>query len=390
MRDFLLLKIVIAVVLGTLFGVLIRAFDLAVLLQVALSTKHILGGIIFFAVPLVIIAFVTPAVVSAGKNAGSMTFSALAIAYISSLGAALLAMVAGYIIVPNLNINTNFADLVKLPELIFKLDIEPMFSVISSLLFSICFGLAVLYTKSRTLEALFDESCNVMLAILQKFIIPILPFFILTTFVELSYTGLITDQLPTLFKMVIIVLVGHIIWLCVLYAIGALVSGKSPFRVLKHYAPAYLTAVGTMSSAATLPVALSCASKSDALSPEIVKFAIPLGATIHLCGSVLTETFFVMGISYILTGAVPSLSVMIPFVVLLGVFAVGAPGVPGGTVMASVGIIVSVLGFDATAVGLVMAIFAVQDSFGTACNVTGDGALAMMLEGIYGKKEKSC
>ena len=225
--------------------------------------------------------------------------------------------------------------------------------------------------------------------LVNKLIIPILPFFICATFIELTYLGKITDQLPAFISMIVLVLIGHFIWLAVLYTIGGLISGKSPFRVLKHYAPAYLTAVGTMSSAATLPVALKCASKSDALDKDVVDFAIPMGATIHLCGSVLTETFFVMGISYILYGSLPDLTTMLVFIVLLGVFAVGAPGVPGGTVAASIGIITSVLGFDATGVGLVMAIFALQDSFGTACNVTGDGALALMLQGIFKKNKEN-
>ena len=156
-------------------------------------------------------------------------------------------------------------------------------------------------------------------------------------------------------------------------------------EVLKHYGPAYLTAVGTMSSAATLSVALSCAKKSKVLRSDMVDFGIPLFANIHLCGSVLTETFFVMVVSKILYGSLPGFGQMVLFCLLLGVFAIGAPGVPGGTVMASLGLITSVLGFDATGTALMLTIFALQDSFGTACNVTGDGALTLMLTG-YAKK----
>ena len=171
-----------------------------------------------------------------------------------------------------------------------------------------------------------------------------------------------------------------------LYGIGGIISGKSPWEVLRHYGPAYLTAVGTMSSAATLSVALDCAKKSTVLSDEVRDFAIPLGATVHLCGSALTETFFVMAISKVLYGFIPDFGTMLLFIILLGIFAVGAPGVPGGTVMASLGIIISVLGFNDTGVALMLTVFALQDSFGTACNVTGDGALALMLEGLFGKK----
>ena len=181
--------------------------------------------------------------------------------------------------------------------------------------------------------------------------------------------------------VVVIVMIGHYIWLALLYVLAGLYSGTNPGEVLKHYWPAYITAVGTMSSAATLAVALKCAQKAKTLRKDLVNFGIPLFANIHLCGSVLTEVFFVMVVSQVLYGTLPELGTMILFCVLLGIFAIGAPGVPGGTVMASLGLIISVLGFDATGTALMLTIFALQDSFGTACNVTGDGALTLMLTG---------
>ena len=170
-----------------------------------------------------------------------------------------------------------------------------------------------------------------------------------------------------------------------LYALAGAYSGKNPAEVVKHYGPAYITAVGTMSSAATLAVALRCAKKSSVLRQDMVDFGIPLFANIHLCGSVLTEVFFVMTVSQILYGKLPSLGTMVLFCLLLGVFAIGAPGVPGGTVMASLGLITGILLFDGTGTALMLTIFALQDSFGTACNVTGDGALTLMLTG-YAEK----
>ena len=182
-------------------------------------------------------------------------------------------------------------------------------------------------------------------------------------------------------------MIGHYIWLAVLYGAAGIYSGENPMEVLKHYGPAYITAVGTMSSAATLAVALRGAKKSKVLRDDMVDFGIPLFANIHLCGSVLTEVFFVMIVSKVLYNELPSLGTMILFCVLLAVFAIGAPGVPGGTVMASLGLIISVIGFGDDGTGLMLAIFAIQDSFGTACNVTGDGALTLMLTG-YAKKHK--
>ena len=218
-----------------------------------------------------------------------------------------------------------------------------------------------------------------------RVVIPILPFFIAGTFSGLAYEGSITRQLPIFFIVILIVMVGHYIWLALLYGLAGLYSGANPWEVLRHYGPAYITAVGTMSSAATMAVALKGAKKSSVLRQDLTDFGIPLFANIHLCGSVLTETFFVMVVSKVLYGYLPAPGTMVLFCFLLGVFAVGAPGVPGGTVMASLGLIISVLGFDNDGTGLMMTIFALQDSFGTACNITGDGALTLMLTG-YAKK----
>ena len=246
-------------------------------------------------------------------------------------------------------------------------------------------GLAAAWTKARYTTAILDEFQKIVLKIVTKFIIPILPFFIASTFCGLAYEGTITKQLPVFLKVIVIVMAGHYIWLTLLYVIAGAYSGKNPLEVLKYYGPAYLTAVGTMSSAATLAVALEGARKSKVLRKDMVNFGIPLFANIHLCGSVLTEVFFVMTVSKILYGELPSVGMMVLFCMLLGVFAIGAPGVPGGTVMASLGLITGVLLFDETGTALMLTIFALQDSFGTACNVTGDGALTLFLTG-YAEK----
>lgn len=210
--------------------------------------------------------------------------------------------------------------------------------------------------------------------------------FIGFTFCGLAYEGTITKQLPVFIQVVLIVMAGHYIWLAILYGVAGLYAKENPWKVLKNYGPAYITAVGTMSSAATLAVALRCAKKSQPpLKEDMVDFGIPLFANIHLCGSVLTEVFFVMTVSQVLYGTIPSLGIMVLFCLLLGVFAIGAPGVPGGTVMASLGLIIGILGFDESGTALMLTVFALQDSFGTACNVTGDGALTLILTG-YARK----
>ncbi|MCZ9981523.1 dicarboxylate/amino acid:cation symporter [Brachyspira hyodysenteriae] len=358
-------------------------------INVIQSIKYVLNQVISFMVPLIVLGFIAPAITRMGSKANKMLGVILALAYFSSVGAALFATIAGYIIIPNLNIASNVAGGKELPEIIFKLDINPIFPVITALFLAICGGVAVIKTKSKYFENLLDELNNIILFLVNNVVVPVLPFYIGTTFATLSYEGTIIKSVPVFLIIIIIAIVGHFIWLTVLYSIAGIVSKKNPARVFKHYGPAYFTAVGTMSSAATLPVALKCASKSDALDKDIVNFAIPMGATIHLCGSVLTETFFVMTISKILYGQLPAIGTMILFVILLGIFAVGAPGVPGGTVVASLGIIISVLGFNDDGTALILAIFALQDSFGTACNVTGDGALALILQGIFKKDNAS-
>lgn len=375
----LVFKLLAGLVVGALLGFVANES----VMNVVVSVRHILGQIIFFLVPLVIVGFITPAIIRLGQQASKILVVAVLLAYVSSLGAALFSTFSGYLIIPHLSISSATETLRTLPNMIFQLDIPPLFSVMSALTLALLFGLGVALTKSETMSKLFAELEKVVSWLINKVMIPILPFFVGLSFMGLAYEGSLTRHLPVFVSMVALVIVGQFIWLAVLYGIGGLVSRRNPSQIFRYYLPAYLTAVGTMSSAATLPVALECARRSPVLSRTMVEFMIPLGATVHLCGSVLTETFFVMTISLILYGALPSVGTMILFCVLLGIFAVGAPGVPGGTVVASLGIVTGVLGFDPTGVALLIAIFALQDSFGTACNVTGDGALALILEGVF-------
>lgn len=375
-------RLLLGVILGIIFGQLAGSG----LMHVVVTIKYILNQVIVFCVPLIIIGFIAPSITRLGNNASKMLGVAIIIAYVSSIGAALFSMTAGFLMIPHLSIATEVEGLKDLPEIVFQLDILQIMPVMSALVFSLLLGLAATWTKASVISQVLEEFQQIVLSIVTKVVIPILPVFIAFTFCALSYEGTITKQLPVFIQVVIIVMIGHYIWLALLYAIGGAYSGKNPLDVIKNYGPAYITAVGTMSSAATLAVALRCAKKSQPpLRDDMVDFGIPLFANIHLCGSVLTEVFFVMTISKILYGTIPSLGTMILFCALLGVFAIGAPGVPGGTVMASLGLITGVLGFDETGTALMLTIFALQDSFGTACNVTGDGALTMILTGFAEK-----
>lgn len=370
---------------GVIIGIAVGLISNESFMNIIVTVKHLLGQVITFCVPLIVIGFIAPSITRLGKSASRMLSVALVLAYTSSVGAALFSMVAGYGLIPHLSIVSTVDGLKELPEVIFALEIPQIMSVMSSLVFSVLVGLAVTWTKAERTAELLEEFQKIVLEIVTRVIIPILPIFIACTFCSLSYEGTITKQLPVFLKVIIIVMIGHFIWMTLLYTLSGIYSGKNPMEVVKHYGPAYITAVGTMSSAATLAVALRCARKSSVLREDMVNFGIPLFANIHLCGSVLTEVFFVMTVSQILYGSIPSLGTMVLFCLLLGVFAIGAPGVPGGTVMASLGLITGILLFNDTGTALMLTIFALQDSFGTACNVTGDGALTLILTG-YAEK----
>ncbi len=372
--------------LGVVLGILIGQAANESVMNVVVTVKYILNQLIVFCVPLIIIGFIAPSITKLGSNASKILSIAVGIAYLSSVCAALLSMAAGYLLIPRLSIASDVEGLKELPEIVFQLDIPQIMPVMSALVFSMLIGLAAVWTKAAVITSVLEEFQKMILSIVTKVVIPVLPVFIGFTFCSLSYEGTITKQFPVFLQIIVIVLIGHYIWMAVLYGVAGLYSGKNPLKIVKNYGPAYLTAVGTMSSAATLAVALRCAKKSvPPLRDDMVDFGIPLFANIHLCGSVLTEVFFVMTVSKLLYGGIPSPGTMILFCALLGIFAIGAPGVPGGTVVASLGLISGVLGFGEEGLALVLTIFALQDSFGTACNVTGDGALTLILSGYAGK-----
>ena len=383
-------RLVLALVIGLVAGLVMNSMEESSLvtgiLNVIVTVKYISGQFISFCVPLIVIGFIAPSITRMGNNASRMLGFALLIAYVSSIGAAFSSTIAGFAILPHLSIDPNVDGLKELPNVIFQLQIPPIMSVMTALFFSVTVGLAAVWNHANITTNILEEFQKIVLSIVTKFLIPVLPLLIGTTFCTLAYEGSITKQLPIFLIIIVIVMVGHYLWLTLLYGIASVYSGRNGMNIIKNYGPAYMTAVGTMSSAATLSVALQCARKSEpTLRDDLVNFGIPLFANIHLCGSVMTETFFVMAVSKMLYGEFPSVGKMILFCLLLGVFAIGAPGVPGGTVMASLGLITGVLGFDESGTALMLTIFALQDSFGTACNVTGDGALTLILTG-YAEK----
>ena len=376
-----IVQLLVAVIVGIIAGFYVEGS----VLSAVVSIKHLSGQIIFFLVPLIILGFIAPSIAHLRSNASKMLLFAFGIAYLSSVGASFFGAGVGYQIIPHLQIASDANVLKPLPENMLKIDIPPVMNVMTALVLAALIGLATAWVKSDEISRLLDTFQKMVLELVKKVLLPVLPIFIATNFCILSYQGAVTKQLPVFVSILLVVIVCHYIWLALLYGIAALYSRKNSMKVLKFYGPAYLTALGTMSSAATLGVALECAHKSPILRREISDVTVPLFANIHLCGSILTETVFVMTVSQLLYGSMPDFFTLALFILLLGLFAIGAPGVPGGTVLASLGLIISVLHFDEAGTALLLTIFALQDSFGTACNVAGDGALTLITD-TYEKK----
>ena len=376
-----IVQLLIAVILGIVAGFYVEGTALSAIV----SLKHVSGQVIFFLVPLIILGFIAPSIAHLRSNASKMLLFAFGIAYLSSIGASFFGAAVGYQVIPHLDIASDANALKALPENMLKIDIPPVMNVMTALVLAAMIGLATAWVKSDEFVRLLDTFQKMVLELVKKVLLPVLPVFIFSNFCILSYQGAVTKQLPIFISILLVVIVCHYIWLALLYGIASIYSRKNGWQVLKFYGPAYLTALGTMSSAATLGVALNCAHKSPILRKEISDVTVPLFANIHLCGSILTETVFVMTVSKLLYGTMPDPFTLVLFILLLGLFAIGAPGVPGGTVLASLGLIISVLQFDEAGTALLLTIFALQDSFGTACNVTGDGALTLITD-TYEKK----
>ena len=380
---------IVQLLVAVIFGIIAGFFVEGSVLSAIVSIKHLSGQIIFFLVPLIILGFIAPSIAHLRSNASKMLLFAFEIAYLSSIGASFFGAGVGYQVIPHLHIASDANALKALPENMLKIDIPPVMNVMTALVLAALIGLATAWVKSDEFSRLLDIFQKMVLELVKKVLLPVLPIFIATNFCILSYQGAVTKQLPVFLSILVVVIVCHYIWLALLYGIAALYSRKNSLQVLKFYGPAYLTALGTMSSAATLGVALECAHKSPILRKEISDVTVPLFANIHLCGSILTETVFVMTVSQLLYGSMPDFFTLALFILLLGLFAIGAPGVPGGTVLASLGLILSVLQFDEAGTALLLTIFALQDSFGTACNVTGDGALTLITDTYEQKIAKS-
>lgn len=384
-RIGLLPRVIIAILLGIAFGYFLPA----PVVRVFLTFNSIFSQFLGFMIPVIIIGLVTPAIAGIGKGAGKMLLATVVIAYVDTVVAGSLSYGTGSWLFPSMIASTggSMPHIDKATELApyFTINIPAMVDVMSGLVFSFIVGLGIAYGGLRTLENVFNEFKHIIEKVIEKAIIPLLPYYIFGVFLNMTHNGQARQVLLVFSQIIIVILVLHVLILIYEFCIAGALTKQNPFRLLWNMLPAYLTALGTSSSAATIPVTLAQTEKAG-VRKEVAGFVIPLCATIHLSGSAMKITACALTIC-LLTGLPHSMGLFIYFILMLSIIMVTAPGVPGGAIMAALAPLASILGFNDEAQALMIALYIAMDSFGTACNVTGDGAIAIAINKLF-KKNK--
>lgn len=376
------MQLIAKLIAGIIAGILVGLYAPDVLIQLLLTFKGLFGQLLFFTIPLLILFFITSGIAGLPRNSGGLLARTLGTAYASTILAGIVAFLVAVLLIPLISANAGSVNAVEgvVPEPFITLAIPPVMGIMSALAAAFIFGLGIAATNAESLKTIFDQGRDVIEQLLKVVIIPLLPIYIAGVFAELAAAGTVFDTLRVFGLVLLMSLALHWLWISVLYVMAGLLAGRSPWRLLRTMLPAYFTALGTMSSAATIPVTLQCA-QNNGVRRAIASFTVPLCATTHLAGSTITIVACAVAVMVIQDGlSVPSLWAMLPFIFSLGLVMLAAPGVPGGAVMAAVGLLASMLGFGESAIALMIALYMAQDSFGTACNVTGDGAIAVMID----------
>ncbi|ALL08846.1 sodium:proton antiporter [Pedobacter sp. PACM 27299] len=382
----LLFKVFLAIVLGIVFGLYLPES----VNRIFTTFNDFFGQFLNFAIPLIIMGLIMPAISDLGKSAGKLLLLTVAIAYGSTLFSGFSTYFAASSIFPQL-LATHVNDLVQIggssPELkpYFSISIPPALDVMTSLFLAFIIGLGISYQEKSTLKLVVKDFQTIITQLIENVIVPLLPLFILGIFASMSFSGKVFSILSVFISIIGVIFALHILLLLIQFTIAAVITKKNPFKLLLTMTPAYFTALGTQSSAATIPVTLEQTLKNG-VSERIAGFVIPLCATIHLSGSIMKITACAMALM-ILRGMPFDFTLFTGFIFMLGIAMVAAPGVPGGAIMAAVGILQSMLGFNEEMIGLMIALYIAMDSFGTACNVTGDGAIALVVDKITSASE---
>ncbi|WP_286953989.1 MULTISPECIES: dicarboxylate/amino acid:cation symporter [Aminobacterium] len=384
----LLPRLIIAIVLGIVFG----AYMPEVVVRSLATFNGIFGNFLGFVIPLIIVGFVAPGIGDLGNNAGKILFLTVVIAYVSTLISGTVAYTVDTAIFPRiiqegsmLASATNPEEALLAPY--FKIDMPPLMGVMSALLIAFILGIGMAVINSKSLNSVMHEFQSIVEKLISAVIIPLLPVHICGIFANMTHAGEVQMIMSVFLKVYVVIIALHFAIILFQYTVAGAVAKVNPFKAIRNMIPAYLTAIGTQSSAATIPVTLR-QTLENKVSPRVAQFVIPLCATIHLSGSTITLTSCAIAVM-MLHGMQFSFASMFPFIIMLGITMVAAPGVPGGAVMAALGVLESMLHFDPNMLTLMIALYLAQDSFGTACNITGDGAIALIVDKMTGSSSTS-
>ncbi|OHU87698.1 MULTISPECIES: dicarboxylate/amino acid:cation symporter [Pseudoalteromonas] len=372
------MSLILKLIAGILVGIAAGFYLPMALVELLYTAKVIIGQLISFTIPLIILFFIASGIAGLPKGSGHLLGKTVGFAYGSTVIAGTLAVILVNAFIPFFDgaLSYEASSATEIGSYI-NVEIPPLMGVMTALATAFIFGIGISQLNLTTLKEVTDQGRVVIDGLLSKVIIPALPFYIAGVFAEMAVAGTVADTLSTFGIVLVAAIVMHWLWLTVLYVGTGILLKRSPFELIKNMLPAYFTAIGTMSSAATIPVSLR-SSKANGVKEEVANFSVPLCATIHLSGSTITIVTCAMAVMLLSPSmAVPSLVQMLPFIFMLGVVMIAAPGAPGGAVMSALGLLTSMLGFNEAAVALMIALYLAQDSFGTACNVTGDGVIAL-------------
>lgn len=396
----LLVWIIIAIALGVLIGWASRVGGTPIPVRLGATFGMVFSELLGFAIPLIILGFIAPGIGSLGQGAGKMLGKAVVIAYSSTVLAGMLAIASTLFIYPSMLKGKTLTVISDPSTALLKpygaqeaadgtinlpFSLPAIMPVTTALVLAFVLGLGMAALGSKKLFHVMEEFRHIVEKFLAYVIIPLLPIYILTVFANMTYAGQVQRILAVFGKVFLLVIILHWVFLLLVYSLAGTVNKQNPLRLLGKMLPAYFTALGTQSSAATIPVTLRSA-KNAGVHERVADFAIPLNANIHLAGSMVTITCCSAAVITMTHGHTPSFDAMLPLILVLGVMMVAAPGVPGGAVMTAVGALQSMLHFNPTMIALMIALYLAQDSFGTATNVTGDGALAKILERLSRKQ----
>jgi len=381
----LLFKVFLGIVLGIVFGQYLPES----INRVFTTFNAFFGQFLNFAIPLIIMGLIMPAISDLGKGAGKLLLLTAVIAYGSTLFSGFMTYITASNIFPmllesHINDAAAIADSGRELTPYFSITIPPVLDVMSALVLAFVIGLGLSLQEKSSLKLVVNDFQKIIMQLIENVIVPLLPLFILGIFASMSFSGKVFSILSVFISIIGVIFALHILLLLLQYTIAGILTKKNPFQLLATMMPAYFTALGTQSSAATIPVTLEQTLKNG-VSEKIAGFVIPLCATIHLSGSIMKITACAMALM-ILHGMPFSFTLFAGFIFVLGIAMIAAPGVPGGAIMAAVGILQSMLGFNEEMLGLMIALYIAMDSFGTACNVTGDGAISLVVNKITKEK----